>query len=341
MVYRLALLLCMFFAADFASAATLYLDPPRPTLNRGDSVTLSVRLDTDEATDECINAIDGVITYNEAINPVDISIGQSIFPIWVEQPVIDKDSRTITFAGGIPNGYCGRVEGDPRLTNTLLQIVFRAPGLTVGGTDVPALGTVTFKPETRAFLNDGFGTEAQLQTLGAELILNQVVGSTIVDDWRDVITADNIPPEEFSITLEKDEFAFDKKYYIVFNTTDKQSGISHYEVIEEPVEDTRLFTFGAATTVWTETRSPYVLNDQSLKSTIRVRAVDKAGNEYIATLAPKNASLERWPLWMIASGGSAVVALVVLTLLIWYWRRRRKTKCAATVPEAADITDIV
>lgn len=341
MVYRLVLLLCMFFVADSVSAATLYFDPPRPTLNRGDSVTLSVRLDTDEAADECINAIDGVITYNEAINPVDISIGQSIFPIWVEQPVIDKDNRTITFAGGIPNGYCGRVEGDPRLTNTLLQIVFRAPGLTVGGTDVPALGTVTFKPETRAFLNDGFGTEAQLQTLGAELTLNQVVGSTIVDDWRDVIAADDISPEEFSITLEKDEFAFDKKYYIVFNTTDKQSGISHYEVIEEPVEDTRLFTFGAATTVWTEARSPYVLNDQSLKSTIRVRAVDKAGNEYIATLAPQNASLERWPLWMIATGGGAVVALIVLTLLIWYWRRRRKAKRAATVPEAADITDIV
>lgn len=341
MVYRLVLLLCMFFVADFVSAATLYLDPPRPTLNRGDSVTLSVRLDTDEAADECINAIDGVIAYNEAINPVDISIGQSIFPIWVEQPVIDKDNRTITFAGGIPNGYCGRVEGDPRLTNTLLQIVFRAPGLTVGGTDLPSQGTVTFKPETRAFLNDGFGTEAQLQTLGAELTLNQVVGSTIVDDWRDVVASDDIPPEEFSITLEKDEFAFEKKYYIVFNTTDKQSGMSHYEVIEEPVEDTRLFTFGAATTVWTEGRSPYVLNDQALKSTIRVRAVDKAGNEYIATLAPQNASLERWPLWMVAAVGGVVVFLVLVALLIWYWRRRRKAKLAAAAPAAADVTDLV
>ena len=342
MVYRLVVLLCLLFVADSVSAATLYIDPPRPTLNRGDSVTLSVRLDTDEAADECINAIDGVITYNEAINPVDISIGQSIFPIWVEQPVIDKENRTITFAGGIPNGYCGRVEGDPRLTNTLLQIIFRAPGLTVGGGELPPLGTVTFKPETRAFLNDGFGTEAQLQTLGAELTLNQVVGNTSVDDWRTVSAEDTIPPEEFSITLEKDDYAFDKKHYIVFNTTDKQSGISHYEVIEEPVEDTRLFTFGAATTVWTEARSPYVLTDQSLKSTIRVRAVDKAGNEYIATLAPQNASLERWPMSLIVEIAGGVVAVLLLILLGWYFvRRRRKQKQATAEPTEADNTDIV
>jgi hypothetical protein len=331
----------MFLVADSVSAATLYLDPPRPTLNRGDSVTLSVRLDTNEAEDECINAIDGVISYNEAINPVDISIGQSIFPIWVEQPVIDKNARTISFAGGIPNGYCGRVDGDPRLTNTLLQIVFRAPGLTVGGGEVAPFGTVTFNPETRAFLNDGFGTEAALQTLGAELTLNQVVGSTIIDEWRDVVADDDIPPEEFSITLEKDDYAFEKKYYIVFNTTDKQSGMSHYEVIEEPVEDTRLFTFGAATTVWTEGRSPYVLTDQSLKSTIRVRAVDKAGNEYIATLAPQNAHISRFSPITLAVAAATGVALVLFSFAgVWYWRRRRRQKQASAVSAEAEVTEI-
>lgn len=334
MVYRLVVLLCMLFMADSVSAATLYIDPPRPTLNRGDAVTLSVRLDTNEAEDECVNAVDGVITYNEAINPVDISIGQSIFPIWIEQPVIDKENRTITFAGGIPNGYCGRVEGDPRLTNTLLQIIFRAPGLTVGGGDVSAVGTVSFKPETKAFLNDGFGTEAALQTLGAELTLNQVVGGTIVDEWRDVVAADEIPPEEFSITLEKDEYAFEKKYYIVFNTTDKQSGLSHYEVIEEPIEDTRLFTFGAATTVWTEARSPYVLNDQSLQSTIRVRAVDKAGNEYIATLAPQNAQSISWSSIVIGGVLGLVIVVCVSLVLLWYWRRRRHMRATDSMSES-------
>lgn len=342
MVYRLVVLLCLFFVAHAADAATLYIDPPKPSLNRGDAVTLAVRLDTNEAEDECINAVDGVISYNEAINPVDISIGQSIFPIWVEQPKIDKEKRTITFAGGIPNGYCGRVEGDPRLTNTLLEIIFRAPGLTVGGGDIPTMGTVSFNPETRAFLNDGFGTEATLQTLGAELTLNQVVGNTIVDDWRQVVADDEIPPEEFTISLEKDEYAFDKKYYIVFNTTDKQSGMSRYEVIEEQPEDTKLFNFGAATTVWTEARSPYVLKDQSLKSIIRVRAVDKAGNEYIATLSPQNMTHSRFNMaWLIAAGVILGVVILLGGLGIWYLRRRKKQNQSDSLVSAEEPEEIV
>jgi hypothetical protein len=325
MIMRFAFLCVLFCVAQSVSAATLYIDPAQPSLNRGDSVTLSVRLDTDEAAGECINAINGVITYNDAINPVDIAIGQSIFPVWVEQPIIDKENRRITFAGGIPNGYCGRVEGDPRLTNTILQLVFRAPGLTVGGGSTDEMGIVSFAPETTAYLNDGFGTEAPLQTLSAQITLNQVVGNEIVDEWRDTVAGDTIPPEAFSIALERDEFAFNQEYYIVFNTTDKQSGISYYEVIEELPEEARLFGFGAATAPWLETRSPYILKDQSLRSTIRVRAIDKAGNEYIATLAPQNAVNNNLYVYL-AIGGGAFLLLLLIGGVWWFWRRRRRTK---------------
>ncbi len=339
MFRRLTVVCLLLLMWQTTNAATLYIDPATPTLNRGDAVTLSVRLDTDEAAGECINAIDGVITYNDAINPVDISVGESILPIWVEQPTIDKEKRQITFAGGIPNGYCGRVEGDPRLTNTILQLVFRAPGLTVGGGSDSNIGTVSFAPETRAYLNDGFGGEAILQTLGAELTLNQTVGNEIVDEWRDEVANDSIPPEDFSITLERDEFAFDKKYYIVFNTTDKQSGIDHYEVIEELPEDVRLFSFGAATAPWVETRSPHVLSDQSLQSTIRVRAVDKAGNEYVATLAPQNKSASL-PWEYIVYGVSAFISLLTLGTIFFILRRRKQHKKEALVPAQNESTII-
>jgi hypothetical protein len=331
MIIRLAFLCVLFFVSPLAQAATLYIDPPQPALNRGDAVTLSIRLDTDEAAGECINAIDGVISYNDAINPVDISIGQSIFPVWVEQPTIDRENRRITFAGGIPNGYCGRVEGDPRLTNTILQLVVRAPGLTVGSASTDSQGIVSFAAETKAYLNDGFGTEASLQTLGAQITLNQVVGNEIVDDWREVVAADTIPPEAFSITLERDDFAFNQEYYIVFNTTDKQSGISYYEVIEELPEQARLFGFGAATAPWLETRSPYILKDQTLRSTIRVRAIDKAGNEYIATLPPQNTgSAEDY--WIVVGVGILGVA-VLLVVFGWIWWNRRRKNISAIAAE--------
>ena len=128
------LLLLLPLATD---AASLYIDPASSSIARGDAIKLSVRLDTDEAAGECVNAVDGVIHYSENIAPVDISIGDSILSMWVEQPIINSIDRTITFAGGIPNGYCGRIAGDPRLTNVVAELVFRVPGLTIGAGNNP------------------------------------------------------------------------------------------------------------------------------------------------------------------------------------------------------------
>jgi hypothetical protein len=327
---KVLFLLYLSLAATDVLAATLYIDPPMATLNRGDAITLSVRLDTNESEGECINAIDGVITYSENITPVDISVGESILPVWVEAPTIDKNKRQITFAGGIPNGYCGRVQGDPRLTNTVVQLVFRSPGLQIGTvTNDDSVATIGFAPESGAYLNDGFGTPAELQTLGTTLTLNKNIGGEIIDTWRLAIQDDEIPPEPFSITLEKDQFAFEKKYYISFNTSDKQTGISHYEVLEEAPAEANSFFFGAATAPWQEVRSPYVVRDQSLRSTIRVRAVDKAGNEYVATLAPQNTSSDT--LWLYGVLAAAGMLTLILISIILMWRKRRRSKVVAAV----------
>jgi hypothetical protein len=329
-----------------AGAATLYIDPNTTTLNRGDAITLAVRLDTDEAAEECVNAIDGVITYSESIVADDVSIGQSIFPVWVEAPTINKEKRTITFAGGIPNGYCGRVAGDPRLTNTVVELVFRSPGLQVGGGGADnTTARVEFAPETTAYLNDGLGTKASLATLGTTITLNPTIGGEIVDDWRTAVGADTVPPEAFSISLEQDQSIFENRYFIVFNTTDKQTGISHYEVIEESAKEASIFSFGAATAPWQEVRSPYEVRDQSLRSVIRVRAIDKAGNEYVATLVPE---LETVPWYKdplrLALIGAGVATLLVVVLLAYIgirgWRRRakRRSESALVDDDAVVIT---
>lgn len=327
-------LFCFFaaFQAQVALAATLYIDPNTASLFRGDAVTLSVRLDTDELSGECVNAIDGVITYDSSITAADITIGKSIIPIWVEYPTINKEKRTITFAGGIPNGYCGRVQGDPNLTNTIVDIIFRAPGLQVGGGETRGSAKIAFAPETTVYLNDGLGTKANLRTLGAELTLSDNTGPEIVDPWSGVVADDTIAPEAFSVSLEKGETAFEGHYYIVFNTTDKQTGISHYEVIEESVAQSKLFSFGAVNSPWITARSPYVIKDQSLQSVIRVKAIDKAGNEYIASLIP-DPSLQNQTSWYIF--GAALLGFVILLLAILatvLLRRRAKSSAVTIVP---------
>ena len=60
---------------------------------------------------------------------------------------------------------------------------------------------------------------------------------------------------------------------MVFATIDKTSGVDYYEVKEGKHDFQRA-------------ESPYLLEDQSLRSKISVRAVDKAGNERIAEIIP-------------------------------------------------------
>lgn len=321
-------LVCL-LSPQFVQAASLYIDPASTTISRGDSVTMAVRLDTDEAAGECINAVDATITYDPSVQPVDISLGDSIFSVWVEEPVIDPAARTITFAGGIPNGYCGRIAGDPRLSNVIVEIVFRSPGLQIGGGAEVNSASVTISPDSVAYLNDGQGTPASLRTFASVINLDRGAGPDINDTWRSEVQTDTTPPQQFSIELARDEKAFNGEYFIVFNTADKETGISHYEVMEEPVADLSRFSWGRADAPWVRTRSPYVLADQSLNSVIRVRALDKAGNEYIATLIPEESlrslSNDRLILYVLA-GVSLVLFLALLVMSVLWWRRRRKVR---------------
>lgn len=324
-----AILTCGFFGF-FAttSAASLYIDPGQATLNRGDSLSLAVRLDTDEAQGECVNAVDAIISYSENIQPVDVTIGESIFYMWVERPVINTKDRTITFAGGIPNGYCGRVIGDPRLTNVLAEIIFRSPGFSISGGSDNLTATIDFAPESTAYLNDGQGTKAQLNTYGSIIQMSDRSGATQQNPWQAEVNADVFPPEEFSIFLEKDAVAFSQKFYIVFNTTDKQTGIDQYQVMEEPLTQFGSFQWGRADAPWLTVRSPYVLKDQSLNSIVRVRALDKAGNEYIATYIPDSSmrTLSQSQVLTIAVVACVVVVLLLISVVAFVFVRRKRAR---------------
>ena len=343
-LFQLGVIL-FFLTTAQANAATIYVDPGVATLYRGDAITAAIRLMPDKDTGECINVVDAVVTYSENIQPVDISIGKSIFNIWVETPVINKENRTITFAGGIPNGYCGRVEGDPRLTNIIAEIIFRSPGLQIGGSDDTS-AHIDFAPGTRALLNDGLGTEATLVALGGVFTLEKNPGEGIVDVWREDVRNDNIPPEEFSIELERDEegINYNGDYYIVFSATDKQTGISHYEVMEEPVLEFSKFNWGRTDAPWIRIDGNiHLLHDQSLNSIILVKAIDKAGNEYVATLIPEESlqTISRNEIFVYAVISVLAILLTLGLFTLWYiFRKRRKKALLITDDETTIESEI-
>jgi hypothetical protein len=315
------ILVAFMLVAQPAMAATLYLDPASATLARGDAEVLAVRLDTDEAQDECINAVEGVLSLEGPIAAVDVSLGNSIFSIWVEPPTISQNGKQVTFAGGIPNGYCGRIAGDPRLTNTLFEIIARTDAIaSVDGSSVPA--QVSFTEQTIAYLNDGFGTPAELQVFPQELTVLPQLSADVQDPWKERVRADTTDPQEFSIALDQ----IRNRYFITFNTTDKQTGIDRYEVMEEPLSNFSTFTWGSASAPWIETRSPYELDDQTLNSVIRVKAIDKAGNEYIATFVPDEA-LRTVPVTQVLLVALLSFSVLVLLFgLVRFYKRKQRER---------------
>lgn len=248
---------------SYSFAATIYLDPNTATFGRGDTFVMSVRLDNQDA---CINAAEVEIMYpTETLRAVDFSRGSSIFSLWVRDPEIDTETGTIRFAGGIPGGYCGRIPGDPVVSNVLGKIIFTAID---AGTDNVR---VSVTPASSAYLNDGQGTEAPLSFQDAIL----QIGSTPVlteNAWLTQIGEDETPPDAFEVQVLSEKNVFGGKYFLVFSSLDKQSGIDHFDIYER----------GA----WKRIESPYQLRDQALRNPIQVRAVDKAGNERIGTYDP-------------------------------------------------------
>ena len=297
--HRIAIFTQIFFGGFFlfvipASASSLYLEPKDITLTRGDTVTVEVRIDTQG---QCVNVVEGLIHYDQTlIKATEFSRGESLLSLWVKAPEIDTEKGLIRFSGGIPGGYCGRVAGDPGLTNLIGRIAFTVPGFSVGmspmGTGTSAI--VEILPESTVFLNDGKGTKSALSTYGMKIGIAEGIPQGR-NDWLQKMRDDKTLPEFFQIEMVRDPTVVDNKAFIVFSTTDKQSGIDHYEIKEaDPVRSE--FKAGSRQfAVWVPAESPYVLEDQDLKSRISVRAIDNAGNSRVAELVPSTAYREPLP----------------------------------------------
>lgn len=288
------------FLPLLASAATLALDPATGTYGPGDTFVVNVRLDTDDS--QCINAAHVVVNYPTAtLRAVDFGRGSSIFSLWIADPKLDTQAGTIDFSGGVPGGYCGRIPGDPALSNILGSIVFSVVGSST------KTAAIQFAPISTVYKNDGLGTAVVPTFQNATITISPIPIST-GNPWLAEVSADTIPPEPFTVTLASTRDIFDGKYYIVFSTVDKQSGLDHYEVYEN----------GA----WVRAASPHPLLDQSLKSPIQVRAIDKAGNIRMGTYNQGPPPPRQYSFGDLMLALAVFVALVIVIGTSMYVHRR-------------------
>ena len=291
----LLIIFVLLFFPLLSWAAVLYLEPAEGEYYQGDTFIINIRIDPEK---ECINTVKADISFPpDLLEALDFSQGNTILTVFPEAPEIQKDIGLVSFSGGIPGGYCGILPGDPGESNLLGRIIFKVKEIEslVEANSLP----IEFLNTSQVLLNDGKGTSAELSSRKAIFTFLSGVPEVYKKEWQEELAKDKTPPEPFEIEINQEPSTFEGKYFITFNTTDKQAGVDYYQV-KEGNEN------------WKKVVSPHVLDDQSLESIIKVRAVDKAGNERIAEYT----SLEKFIWWWL------IIVLIGVVAIIWFvkWR---------------------
>lgn len=264
-------------------AAKLYLEPSEGKYHQGDVFIEEIRLNTQG---EYINTVEINLSFPKEILEVkDLSKGNSILSLWIKEPSFSNQEGKISFIGGIPAGYQG-------WDGLLAKIIFKVSETTSISTS--EIARLKFLDTSQVLLNDGFGTPADLEMEQGILTILPKESEISEDEWQTELEKDTIPPEPFEAEIHQDISIFEGKYFLIFSTTDKQTGINYYE-IKEGEKD------------WKKEKSPYLLEDQTLCSIIKVKAVDKAGNQRIAEVRPK----KLFPYWLIILVGIGVICWII------------------------------
>lgn len=303
--FKTKIITLVLFAGLFPSvvfAGVISTQPQSVVVPQPDSYTVSVLLNSE---DESLNAVEGVVSVNSSLGEVlSVTDSGSIITYWVSPPKWDGKTRTISFSGTIPGGFTGNA-------GILFSLVLPA----YSGQNIS--DAITFN-SISALRNDGLGSSARITSknfgFGTE---NTPVDVEVKEQlYTSEGKKDNIPPEIFSPQLSRDERVFDNKWFINFSTTDKQSGIDHYEI-----QETRTGTIDPQK--WERAESPYQLKDQELHSYIYVIAIDRQGNERVIKVFPR-VPLVWWQ--KISSIVATIVVVVVVGVLLWRIRKRKQNK---------------
>ena len=286
-------------------AENLILTSPKTSYRVGDSFSVSLVLDT---KGKSINTLSGIVVVpKEKLQIVDVRYGSSIISLWVERPTLNTSVGTISFTGGIPGGFSG--SAGPILS---FGVKAKADGA----------ATISIKDFT-VLLNDGNGTKLAGATAGAlkfSIAEAQTPKPTepkageVPPKVEEVYAPplDIIPPEHFVPLVSRHPSVADNKYFASFFAVDKDSGISRYQVYEEPLI-VSLIT-AKFNTKPQDAESPYVLSGQLWTYKVTVRACDQAGN-----------CVERYAMKPLSPAVEAggVLILVILTVFTTRWLSTR------------------
>jgi hypothetical protein len=262
----LFLLTIILIGIKFGNAVVIEPKIETKEVKKGEFIVVPIYLDTQF---EEINAVEVYVNFSDNLVFRDYLDGKSIITHWIEKPHFQySDVRRphIGFSGIVAGGISGR-------NLNLVNLVFEAKE--------NGKAKIEIDENSKVLLNDGLGTKTKLIALSQGFNILDIKGKP------EIKIKDNFSPEPFKIYLERNKEIFNGKYYITFETKDKQSRIAYYEVSEKPINFIFLAKPDIKNLSFKKAESPYVLEDQSLRSYVIVKAVDKAGNERVEILYPQ------------------------------------------------------
>ncbi len=278
---KLFSILAIFLLPVFSHAITLEVQKPVDEINSGDVVVLNVYLNSDEKE---INSVEGKIKIEGNYEIKSLSTAGSIFELWPNRPSYNKGE--IEFVGGSTAGVYGS-------SLKMFSIAI----------EPKSAGSLKFSNfETNAFLNDGKGTSVAVSNSSKQISVGPKVGEK--NELVDIILNDKKIPNDFKIEIGRDTNLFDGKLFASFNTSDDDSGINRYEIVEDDFPSIR-------------TGNTYVLRNQEKTKLLTVKAIDNAGNIRVVTQDASDAvSGDKGINWFVI-----LIATVVLVLIKKYAKK--------------------
>lgn len=256
-LYFIVFIFVFFTLPGEVSAARLFLETSADTVGVGQKLEVTLYLDSEGET---VNALEGNIQVPEFLRVDTFRDGDTLIAFWSERSSVNNN-QTIIFSGLIPGGWQGR-------NGKIFSFI----------TETTSEGNDTlFLSDTQVLLHDGEGTKAAVVTESLTLRVDETITLT------DFISGENDTelPEPFIPLLSQDLNIFSGDYFLVFATQDKNSGVDHYEVLE-----TRKKLHDERKGNWRIAESPYRVSDQSLRSFIYIRAIDRSGNIRVELFEP-------------------------------------------------------
>jgi hypothetical protein len=287
---RSLIYLIILFTPNWLMAGEFYLE----VSNESPGINELFAADVLVSTNDRANVVSGTFSFDKEFFDIErISTGNSIVGFWIEKPS-ERQDGLVSFSGMIAGGFSS--------TEAKLFSVNLKPKL-VGKTALEMT-------DLMLLAHDGVGTSLPTSSTPLELVIdNNTSSNANIDN-------DTEAPENFTPELVKRDDWFDGKYVLVFNTTDKGSGVDAYYVKEVN------FEFLAPFVSWRLVSSPYVIKDQTLRSFVFIKAEDRAGNSEVVEVVPSDPRII-WPF---------IVLTLVLIFVLLIAVRHRADRGLVTYP---------